>query len=116
MQIVSKPPHNKNVLQLLDWFDMPDCFLSVLERPVPCIDVYNLCMRQKGILDEPLAKIIIYVVEAARYCHNRGVFHRDIKAGNLLFNIDTMEVKLIDFGCGDLWQDTPYEEYAGNCT
>ncbi|XP_017331913.1 uncharacterized protein LOC108270092 isoform X2 [Ictalurus punctatus] len=114
MQIVSKPPHNKNVLQLLDWFDMPDCFLLVLERPVPCMDVYNLCMSQKGVLDEPLAKIIMrQVVEAARYCHNRGVFHRDIKAENLLFNTDTMEVKLIDFGCGDLWQDTPYEEYAG---
>ncbi|XP_053488730.1 serine/threonine-protein kinase pim-1-like [Ictalurus furcatus] len=114
MQIVSKPPHNKNVLQLLDWFDMPDCFLLVLERPVPCMDVYNLCMSQKGVLDEPLAKIIMWqVVEAARYCHNRGVFHRDIKAENLLFNTDTMEVKLIDFGCGDLWQDTPYEEYAG---
>ncbi|KAF4084342.1 hypothetical protein AMELA_G00127710 [Ameiurus melas] len=114
MKIVSKPPHNKYVLQLLDWFDMPDCFLLVLERPVPCMDVYDLCMSQKGVLDELLAKIImVQVVEAARHCLNRGVFHRDIKAGNLLFNTDTMEVKLIDFGCGDLWQDTPYEEYAG---
>ncbi|XP_053489832.1 uncharacterized protein LOC128613213 isoform X1 [Ictalurus furcatus] len=114
MQIVSKPPHSKNVLQLLDWFDMPNYFLLVLERPVPCMDVYSLCMSQKGVLDELLAKIImLQVVEAARYCHNRGVFHRDIKAENLLFNPDTLEVKLIDFGCGDLWQDTPYEEYAG---
>lgn len=59
---------------------------------------------------------MLQVVEAARHCYSRRVFHRDIKAENLLFNTDTMDVKLIDFGCGDLWQDTPYEEYAGNCT
>ncbi|XP_060776785.1 serine/threonine-protein kinase pim-1-like [Neoarius graeffei] len=114
MQIVSKPPHCKNVLQLLDWFDMPNYLLLVLERPIHCMDVYNLCMSHKGILDEPLAKIImLQVLEAARHCYSRRVFHRDIKAENLLFNTDTMDVKLIDFGCGDLWQDTPYEEYAG---
>lgn len=56
---------------------------------------------------------MLQVVEAARHCYSRRVFHRDIKAENLLFNTDTMDVKLIDFGCGDLWQDTPYEEYAG---
>ncbi|XP_060776783.1 serine/threonine-protein kinase pim-1-like [Neoarius graeffei] len=114
MQIVSKPPHCKNVLQLLDLFDMPNYLLLVLERPIHCMDVYNLCMSHKGILDEPLAKIImLQVVEAARHCYSLRVFHRDIKAENLLFNTDTMDVKLIDFGCGDLWQDTPYEEYAG---
>lgn len=62
MQIVSKPPHCKNVLQLLDWFDMPNYLLLVLERPIHCMDVYNLCMSHKGILDEPLAKIIMLQV------------------------------------------------------
>ncbi|GAA6085679.1 calcium-dependent protein kinase 4-like [Tachysurus ichikawai] len=37
------------------------------------------------------------VVQAAPYCCNRGVLHRDIKPKNLLINPSTLEVKLIDF-------------------
>ncbi|KAK3563341.1 hypothetical protein QTP86_021822 [Hemibagrus guttatus] len=114
MQMLSKPPHCQYVLQLLEWFEMSNGLLLVLERPIPCMDVYELCLSQQGILDELLAKIImLQVVEAARYCQSRKVFHRDIKAENILFNRDTLDIKLIDFGCGDLWQDTPYVEYAG---
>ncbi|XP_058246854.1 serine/threonine-protein kinase pim-2-like [Hemibagrus wyckioides] len=114
MQMLSKPPHCQYVLQLVDWFEMDNSLLLVLERPIPCMDVYELLLSEGGTLSEVLAKMImLQVVEAARYCQSRKVFHRDIKAENLLFNSDTLDIKLIDFGCGDLWQDTPYEEYAG---
>ncbi|GAA6109217.1 uncharacterized protein LOC108269550 isoform X1 [Tachysurus ichikawai] len=73
---------------------MPNCFLLVLERLMPCMDVYQLCMSKQSILDELLDKIIMLQVE------------------NILFNFDSLDIKLIDFGCGDLWQDTPYVEYA----
>ncbi|GAA6096902.1 uncharacterized protein LOC108269550 isoform X1 [Tachysurus ichikawai] len=46
------------------------------------------------------------------HCYDRGVFHCDIKAENLI-NPDTLEVKLIDFGCGALLKDTTYKYYFG---
>lgn len=48
---------------------------------------------------------------AAVYCWR--VFYRDIKMPNLLVNIETLEVKLIDFGCGVLLKNTSYNTYCG---
>ncbi|KAF5907246.1 NAD kinase isoform X1, partial [Clarias magur] len=114
MEMVSKPFHCDNVLELIEWFEMPDCFILILERPSPCVDLRQFVHSHKGRLSEPVAQNIMrQVVQAARHCCECGVLHRDIKAENLLVNTDTLQVKLIDFGCGDLLKDTPYTVYAG---
>ncbi len=53
------------------------------------------------------------VIHATNICCERGVFHRDIKLENLLVNLDTWEVKLIDFGCGTLMKDSAYMAFNG---
>ncbi|KAG1935772.1 serine/threonine-protein kinase pim-1-like [Pimephales promelas] len=52
-------------------------------------------------------------VRAAQISCERGVFHRDIKLENFLVNLDTMEVKLIDFGCGALMKNTAFDVFSG---
>ncbi|XP_058246877.1 serine/threonine-protein kinase pim-1-like [Hemibagrus wyckioides] len=117
MKMESKPPHCSNVLQLLEWFDVGDVIILVLERPNPCMDLLKFAKLQKGGLSEAQTReIMVQVVRAARHCCDRGVLHRDIKPENLLINPDTMEVKLIDFGCGALMQDEPYKYYSGTRT
>ncbi|XP_062846736.1 serine/threonine-protein kinase pim-2-like [Trichomycterus rosablanca] len=34
MKMVSKPPHCNSVLKLLDWFDTPEHYILILERPI----------------------------------------------------------------------------------
>ncbi|XP_062859489.1 serine/threonine-protein kinase pim-1-like [Trichomycterus rosablanca] len=115
MLMVSEPPRCERVLELLEWFDMPECYVLILERPACCMDLFEY--RRNGSLPEHLAQVIMWqVVLAARHCRDRGVLHRDIKEQNLLVSFDTLEVKLIDFGCGDLLKSTPYRRFAGNCT
>ncbi|KAK3543311.1 hypothetical protein QTP70_014029 [Hemibagrus guttatus] len=114
MKMVSKPFGCENVLELIEWFEMADCYTLVLEQPSPCMDLHEFCKLHNGRLSEPLARQIMHqVVQAARYCCDCGVLHGDIKAENLLINTDTLDVKLKDFGCGDLLKDTPYTRYAG---
>ncbi|XP_062859484.1 serine/threonine-protein kinase par-1-like [Trichomycterus rosablanca] len=112
MLMASEPPRCEHVLELLEWFDTPECYFLILERPVLCMNLFEY--RRDDALPERLAQIIMrQVVLAARHCQDCGVLHRDIKEGNLLVCLDRLEVKLIDFGCGDLLKSSPYRGFSG---
>ena len=46
---------------------------------------------------ETAIKIIHQIVDAVKYCHRKGIIHRDIKLDNILINRH-MDIKLTDFG------------------
>ncbi|KAF7704148.1 hypothetical protein HF521_021220 [Silurus meridionalis] len=114
LEMVSKAPHCRNVVELLEWFDAPDYFIMILERPIPCMNLYQFCKHNNFCLSELVAREIFWqVVQAACHCCERGVLHRDIKPENILINPETLVVKLIDFGCGDLLKNEIYTSYSG---
>uniref|UniRef100_A0A8C4HS12 Serine/threonine-protein kinase n=1 Tax=Dicentrarchus labrax TaxID=13489 RepID=A0A8C4HS12_DICLA len=94
-------------VSLLDWFDLDEEVLLVMERPVPCMDLYTYL---DGPQEEEQAKVLKLV--EAFLC---GVFHRDIKSENILIKTDsdTPQVHIIDFGCGCFVNDAPYRNYCG---
>jgi len=51
--------------------------------------------------DQSAKAIFKQIMEAVRYCHSRGVIHRDIKLENILMDA-TGKVTVIDFGLCDL--------------
>lgn len=86
----------------------------VLERPVPSETVDDFLRNYTGVIDEDLARVIMrQAVFAAQTCCQRGVFHRDIKPENLLINPETLQVKLIDFGCGAFLNSKGYTYFSG---
>ncbi|RXN14343.1 serine threonine- kinase pim-2-like protein [Labeo rohita] len=105
------------IIRLLDWTDHPDHFVIVLECPSPCENLVEFIRRHGGSLDEEKARQIMWqAVNAAHMCCLRGVLHRDVKLENLLINRETSEVKLIDFGCGDILRMSPYRSYQVTLT
>jgi len=58
--------------------------------------------------------IIRQLVNALHDCIKCGVLHRDVKLENILFNPETMDITLIDFGCGDYVRTTPYKGKASD--
>ncbi|KAL0194898.1 hypothetical protein M9458_008470, partial [Cirrhinus mrigala] len=79
-----------NIVHMLDWFEEEDRFINML--------------------DESQARGLMYqAMLGAKHCLDRGVFHRDIKLDNYVINTATKEVKLIDFGCGEVVQSGGYK-------
>jgi len=53
-------------------------------------------------------------MEAVTFMHSKGKAHRDLKLENLLFDFDTMVIKVIDFGFGvSTKADERLEKYCG---
>ncbi|XP_048845967.1 serine/threonine-protein kinase pim-1-like isoform X1 [Brienomyrus brachyistius] len=111
---LSLEPTCPTILKLIEWFDLPSEYVLVLERPEPCLDLQEYCRSLGGFISEEVARhVLMQLLEALRHCDSKGVLHRDVKPSNILIQIKTLELKLIDFGCGDILKDDTYTKFAG---
>ncbi|CAM4730902.1 unnamed protein product [Leuciscus chuanchicus] len=112
--LANKGPRVPQIIQLLDWVEEAERYIMVLELPTPCENLFEFLDRHKGTLEENVVKAIMkQATLAAQACCQRGVLHRDIKLENLLVNPDTLEVKLVDFGCGEILTNAGYTSFVG---
>ncbi|XP_047248356.1 serine/threonine-protein kinase pim-3-like isoform X2 [Girardinichthys multiradiatus] len=95
--IVGQP----SILFLLDWYDLDQELILVMERPIPAEDLSQYLTDHRGSLKEKEAKIILkQLVEATVHLEYANIFHRDIKVDNILIQSrsEGPRVYLIDFG------------------
>uniref|UniRef100_A0A3B3IJC6 non-specific serine/threonine protein kinase n=1 Tax=Oryzias latipes TaxID=8090 RepID=A0A3B3IJC6_ORYLA len=86
---------------LLDWYDIGREILLVMERPIPCEDLFHYIDTKGGTLEEEEAKIIMtQLIRTAIDLEDRNIFHQDIKSENILIqsHSNTPQARLIDFG------------------
>jgi len=112
-----KVGHSDGVIQLVDYFELPDFHLLVMERlgtsANQCKDLFDFISDRKR-LEEDLAKgIFKQVVQTVQECHSAGVIHRDIKDENILIDVRTNKTKLIDFGSGARLHEDTYTDFEG---
>ena len=101
------------IIRMLDYFEDAKNFYIVMERPEKYIDLFDY-ITQKGTVSERSARYLFrQTVEAVQYCLSMGVVHRDVKDENILIDLKSNQVKLIDFGSGTFLQEEAYTEYEG---
>ncbi len=90
----------EGVVEMLEFFEQENDWVIIMPKVENCLDLFDyLESKQRGRLSEveachfftQLVKINIDLI-------NHGVVHRDIKSENLLVDLDTMKLILIDFG------------------
>ncbi|XP_077048641.1 serine/threonine-protein kinase pim-1-like [Agelaius phoeniceus] len=101
------------VVQLLEWFELPNHIVMVMERPERCQDLQRFIEARQFLPEEVARELFRQVLEAVRHCTSCGVLHRDIKPQNIVLDLATGQAKLIDFGCGTYLQETAYTHFAG---
>lgn len=48
---------SNNIVDLLDWCELPNELILILQRPVPCIDLFDYLETKDGIMYESKAKV-----------------------------------------------------------
>ncbi|RMB96049.1 hypothetical protein DUI87_27489 [Hirundo rustica rustica] len=108
-------PRCYNIIQLLDWFEQPDGFALVMERPEQSQDLLEFLL-ERDVLCEEMARWIFsarcWRPCGTSHCRRLRVLHRDIKLENLLVEPESGDLKLIDFGCGTFLQEHAYTQFG----
>ncbi|XP_067282017.1 serine/threonine-protein kinase pim-3-like isoform X2 [Pseudorasbora parva] len=110
--MMRREPISPYVIQLYEWFEHPRKFTLVLENPEPCESLKDALTRHPGLCETVARVFMQQAVLAVQHCIEHGVFHNDINAQNILLKKNTFELKLIDFGCGQLFSSDGYESSA----
>ena len=101
------------VVPLVEYFEHSDSYVLVLERPSPVQDLFDY-ITERGPLEEREARDFFrQIVEMIVSIHACGVVHRDIKDENVLVELDTNKLRLIDFGSGSVLKETAYTKFEG---
>ncbi len=100
-------------IKILDYIERQDHFLIFMERPHNTVDLWDY-IDKNGPLSENLAKLFFtQIVNTVLDMKRRGVLHRDIKDENILVDLNTLELKLIDFGAGTFYTNEDLIDFQG---
>ena len=91
--------HHPNIVKMHRWFHDQSCIYIVLDY-CPGGDMWRAIKERKVFAgnDVLVKKVFLQVIDGLKWCHSRGVYHRDLKPNNILISQDCMTVWLTDFG------------------
>lgn len=100
--LIQKPEKCPNIVEMLDWFDDDEYHIFILEYPEPCMTLYEYLSQRDHLSETQARDFMRQVVSGVQHCFSHDVFNPSLRESNVLINTETMQLKIIDFGSGQL--------------
>lgn len=88
----------EGVIQLQDFYETLNYFIIVMDKPEHSQDLCDFIYFNGNVSEKIACKILLQIVKAIFNCKENGVLYRDLKAENVLVNLENLSIVLIDFG------------------
>lgn len=75
-------------------------FIFLVLDYCPGGDLYNMVVERQAFCqnDALIKSVFVQILDAVRSCHDKGIYHRDLKPDNIFVNEDCSKVFIGDFG------------------
>ncbi|CAF1206030.1 unnamed protein product [Rotaria magnacalcarata] len=107
----------QGIIHVFDYFENAQHWILVMERLRNCQDLFDfLEAKDRGRLSEATArKFFQQLVQINLAMIRKGVVHRDLKSENILVDLDTESLVLIDFGASAIYKcpTSHYSDFHG---
>jgi len=103
--------NHPNIATLYSFGSEDGQYYLVMEL-VPRGSLDDMITQRKRVPEAEALDIAIQIASGLRHAHQRGLIHRDIKPGNILFS-DTGIPKLVDFGLAEFHTEAKVMEKEG---
>ncbi|XP_073766321.1 uncharacterized protein isoform X2 [Danio rerio] len=105
MLMLKDPSKSIYLIEMFEWFDQEGFISLVLEYPKPCTSL-RIFVKRRHTLKEPIARCLLHqLILGIQHSLDHGISHNDLHAENILVNTNTLELKVIDFGCASKYED-----------
>uniref|UniRef100_A0A3P9IP79 non-specific serine/threonine protein kinase n=1 Tax=Oryzias latipes TaxID=8090 RepID=A0A3P9IP79_ORYLA len=117
LEMVSKDPPFPGIIRMLDVYKTPGAWVIVTEKPENTQDLFDYITTCKHLCEDTAREFFSQVIQALLHCHSRGVVHMDVKDENLLLDLSTRKLLLIDFGSAVFLEpNKEYDTFHGTAT
>lgn len=98
LKIMAQLDH-PNIVRLVETYYTKDCVHLIMEL-CPGGELFDRLLERRRYHEDQARDLIRKVLNVVRFCHDRGIVHRDLKLENILFDSrgEGAEVKICDFG------------------
>jgi len=110
--------HVDNVAALLDYYydGRHSSYILVMERLERGQDLFDY-ITLRGRLNEPEARYLMsQILDTVIQLDDAGIVHRDIKDENIVVDVDSKQVRLVDFGSASPVSARPFTQLDGSQT